>query len=227
MQQAQGRHGFGAEGREGVFRQVERQGQPAHQPLPENEHMLEIGLHGGPERRRPGRPEIGPVIELAGADARIVRGVLGTDVEPFLEVRRSARLEGLAPERLVAAVRPGAGLVRGKLLFGRQRKEAPRFGEDRGDEIFGHAVVANVKEAVVEAGGAQGAGHLLPLRPARACQSVDVDHRQRPRIGGDRRGLLHGWLPLQSIEGMAVITDQGPELTVHERGRRASAGGRS
>ena len=105
------------------------------------------------------------MIEHAGNNARIIRGVLGADIIALLEVWRRAGFERLALQRLVAAVGFRLGLVDFGFLRRRQSKEGRGFPKNVVDKRLGDAVILDVEESLVEAGRAQLRDRPLADRP--------------------------------------------------------------
>jgi len=155
MQQAHGCHRVTAVIGEIILRQIKRERDAVHHPRRQVEHDVEIGLHHRPEIRTLIGPLIGAVIEHAGNDARIVKGVFWPDIIAFFEVRRRAGFQCLALQRLVATVCFRLRLVDFGFLCGRQSEEGGCFGKNVVDQRLRNTVVLDVEETLVEAGRPQ------------------------------------------------------------------------
>ena len=107
--------------------------------------------------------------------------VIGTNVIALFEIRRRARLEGLALQRLVAAIGARSRLVDFRLYFGRQSKKRGGLREHVLDQRLRDAVIFDIEKAFVETGGAQLGADGRSCRKVPARQSRNVDDGQRSR----------------------------------------------
>jgi hypothetical protein len=105
------------------------------------------------EMRQP-RPGIERTERLTGEKVGIVRRNLEADVEGLLHVGSPSGIERFVQHSGIATI-PADGLDRQRLPLGqRQREEAARLIERRGDQARVDGVVDNIEKADVPAGGA-------------------------------------------------------------------------